>query len=47
MYMYTHTYTDIFTLSVCSMHLCGGRGECMFCCVPDPVVVDDDLAGTM
>lgn len=47
MFMYTHTCTCIDILTpVCSMRLCGGRGECMFFCIPDPVLVDDDLAGT-
>lgn len=48
-YVHTHTrmYTDLLTHSVCSVLLCGGRGACMFCCVPDPVLVDDGLAGTM
>ena len=48
-YVHTHTrmYTDLLTHSVCSVLLCGGRGACMFCCIPDPVLVDDGLAGTM
>lgn len=45
-YVHTHMHIHRHTLSVCSMHLCGGRGECMFFCIPDPVLVDDDLAGT-
>lgn len=51
MYVYecicTHTCTYIDILILCSVLLCGGRGACMFCCVPDPLLVDDGLAGTM